>query len=395
MLLRRIGFFLLAILALLALLYSGDKIYLYFLCAFFLIILFSLLQLILSCLSLTLHTTISAPESEKMKPFTWFLYPKAKLFPISHVKIITTVPESLSGNTIKEAYATSIASHTSFEIPIVLTYDYTGKYTFSIYKVVVSDIFGLFTYTFRQNSKRLPPSQSILILPEVTAFSYPSANLENQSDMIKTNERNEPAGIREYIRGDQMNRIHWKYTARAGKLHVKEYEKYTKDTHIIFLDLANPNLQGIRLNKIKDLLLGRVASLCANLISNGSPVILLCYKEDVSGLVSVEYRDKDEMRRFLADCNFYKSLSQIYMDPLSSSLLSDMTDFTIFSASTTPQFYEDIAKTASYITSVMIYLIPQRDHIDEQKELVHKLSDQGFFAELLTDDSSSVQGGGI
>ena len=395
MLLRRIGFFVLTLLALLALLYSGDKIYLFFLCAFLLIILFSLLQLIFSCLSLTLHTTISAPESEKSEPFSWFLYPKARLFPISHVKIITTVPDSLSGNAKMEAYATSLASYTSFEIPIVLSYEYTGKYTFSIQKAVVSDVFGLFTYTFRQKSKRLPPSQTILILPEVTAFTYPSANLETQSEMIKTNERNEPAGIREYIRGDQMNRIHWKYTARAGKLHVKEYEKYTKDNHIIFLDLANPNLQGIRLNKIKDLLLGRVASLCANLISNGSPVILLCYHEDVNGLVAVEYRDKDEMRRFLAKCNFYTPLSQMYMNPLSSSLLSEMTDFTLFSASITSQFYEDIAKTALFITSVMIYLIPQRDHIDEQKELVHKLIDQGFSAELLTDDSSSVQGGEV
>ena len=160
MLLRRIGFFVLTLLALLALLYSGDKIYLFFLCAFLLIILFSLLQLIFSCLSLTLHTTISAPESEKSEPFSWYLYPKARLFPISHVKIITTVPDSLSGNAITEAYATSLASYTSFEILIVLSYEYTGKYTFSIQKAVVSDIFGLFTYTFRQKSKRLPPAHA-------------------------------------------------------------------------------------------------------------------------------------------------------------------------------------------------------------------------------------------
>lgn len=395
MLLRRIGFFFFYFLALLALLYSGDKIYLYLLSALSLIILLSLLQLLLSCLSFSLQTTLSETECEKEQPFTWFLYPRAGLFPIAYAKIITEIPDSLSGNAKHEEYSASIAHHTAYEIPISLAYDYTGKYFFSIHKVILSDIFGLFSYSFRSKSKHFPEAISVLVLPDVKAFPYPSESMDNQSEIIKTNDRNEPAGIREYMRGDQMNRIHWKYTARTGKLHVKEYEKYTRDTHIIYIDMTNPDLHGIKYNIIKDLLLSRVASLCAKLVSNGSSVILFCYQEESSSLISRTFRDKDDIRRFLANCQFIRSSAQTFFDPFSSVMLTDKTDFSIFSAGNTIQAYEDIAKSALFLTSVTIYLIPQREHLDEQKSLVHALSDQGYSATLLTDDTTCVRGGSL
>jgi len=44
------------------------------------------------------------------------------------------------------------------------------------------------------------------------------------------------AGVREYQRGDPLNRVHWKVTARAGALHCKLYDPSTIAGGVLLLD---------------------------------------------------------------------------------------------------------------------------------------------------------------
>jgi uncharacterized protein (DUF58 family) len=49
------------------------------------------------------------------------------------------------------------------------------------------------------------------------------------------------AGVREYVRGDSLSRIHWKATARTGTLHSRIYERTTMSGALLAVDFHGPS----------------------------------------------------------------------------------------------------------------------------------------------------------
>ena len=87
-----------------------------------------------------------------------------------------------------------------------------------------ADPFGLFPV-----SRTVSATASLLVYPatlEVYAFPSPSGllpggeALRRRTHQVTTN----AAGVREYVPGDPLNRIHWLSTARRDRLIVKEFE---------------------------------------------------------------------------------------------------------------------------------------------------------------------------
>jgi hypothetical protein len=124
----------------------------------------------------------------------------------------------------------------------------------------------------------------ITVLPDTTYFlPYEQLYDDIVLPIRKTRERAEAVGVREYGRGDDMRSIHWKYSARIGKLHVKEYEKGTRELHLIYLDLTDTHLKGEADAACKDMLLCSAASLCRTLLREQVPMMILGYAEKESG----------------------------------------------------------------------------------------------------------------
>ncbi len=69
-----------------------------------------------------------------------------------------------------------------------------------------------------------------------------------------------PFGIRDYKEGDPMRSIHWKSTAKTGKLMVKEYEKEKKKKFYLYLYLSKPK------NKIEEDRCEKLISMCCGWI---------------------------------------------------------------------------------------------------------------------------------
>ena len=104
------------------------------------------------------------------------------------------------------------------------------------------DPFGLFSTPRRVNA-----TERIIVYPEIapiTQFMIPMGNLsggEAQRFMthhVTTN----AAGVREYVPGDSINRIHWKSTARRNKLIVKEFELDPMVDMWLFMDFSAESL---------------------------------------------------------------------------------------------------------------------------------------------------------
>ena len=77
--------------------------------------------------------------------------------------------------------------------------------------------------------RRIPSTSEILVYPPMVAlptFTLPGADLPGgQATHARTfNVSPNVSTVREYAPGDSMNRIHWRSTARTGRLMVKEFE---------------------------------------------------------------------------------------------------------------------------------------------------------------------------
>ncbi len=99
-----------------------------------------------------------------------------------------------------------------------------GRYRLGPLSLISGDPFGLF-----QVKRFLPQTNHIVILPYTAPvhsfFLAPGMTpggefLRRRTHYVTAN----AAGVRDYVHGDSLSRIHWKSTARRDRLMVKEFE---------------------------------------------------------------------------------------------------------------------------------------------------------------------------
>lgn len=98
------------------------------------------------------------------------------------------------------------------------------------------DPFGFFSV-----KQSFPPTASLLVLPlivPIADFPSPAGLLPGGKAIQRKAYEVTPhaSGVREYVHGDALKRIHWPTTARRGKLMVKEFEQDPQAELWIFLD---------------------------------------------------------------------------------------------------------------------------------------------------------------
>jgi uncharacterized protein (DUF58 family) len=112
-----------------------------------------------------------------------------------------------------------------------------GIYGAGPLKITTGDPFGLFRIT-----KHFGDRQQLLVLPrpeELPYFWSPVAQLPGEGTVRRRTHYVTPnaSGIRDYYPGDSYNRIHWRSTARMGRLMVKTFEMDPTSNVWILLDL--------------------------------------------------------------------------------------------------------------------------------------------------------------
>ena len=132
-----------------------------------------------------------------------------------------------------------------------------GVYPLGPTTLASSDIFGLFPVSIQ-----VPSAESLLVYPlmiPVRGFPNPPGlmpggeALRRKTHQITTN----ASGVREYVHGDSLSRIHWLSTARRDRLMVKEFELDPMADVWIFLDGAayvhSGNTQPLMDPKVRDI----------------------------------------------------------------------------------------------------------------------------------------------
>ena len=104
----------------------------------------------------------------------------------------------------------------------------------------------------------------------------------------------DPDGVRPYVPGDPMRRIHWRQTARTGKLSVIEFEESQATNLVIALDLEKGTEVGEGNDTTLEYGVRLAATLAQQAIEQGTSVRLLLPElanSDTSGMLAAATRD--------------------------------------------------------------------------------------------------------
>jgi len=151
-----------------------------------------------------------------------------------------------------------------------------GEYIVGPLKVRIGDIFGVFEKTIVFHRKNY-----LVVYPhlfEVNNFPIFIRGLTTRfgtQTMRKAGEYEEFAGIREYNLQDGLKKIHWRSTARLGKLIVKYFEYSASYAVNIILDLKRGNDIGEGRDTILEYQVKIAASLARYLVLRNIPTQII------------------------------------------------------------------------------------------------------------------------
>lgn len=85
----------------------------------------------------------------------------------------------------------------------------------------------------------------------------------------------DPDGVREYVPGDPLRRMHWKSTARTGRLNVIEFEEARAMNVVLALDICRKSHRGSGRHSTLEYLIQAAASLAQEALRQGASIRLL------------------------------------------------------------------------------------------------------------------------
>lgn len=174
----------------------------------------------------------------------------AKLLPLPWLEIEDSVPRTLTftgpqlrvGTTSNMVVLESLFSLRWYERvtrPYTVLCNARGVHTFGPTVVRSGDVFG-----FLDRQESLSNRQYLLVYPlvvPITRFGLPSHHPfgDNRAPRRLLEDPSRVIGVRDYMYGDDLRRVHWKATARMMQLQSKVYQPTTTYTLVLFLNVVS------------------------------------------------------------------------------------------------------------------------------------------------------------
>lgn len=160
------------------------------------------------------------------------------------------------------------------------------------------DLFGL-QRRFRSGRNQ----DYVAVLPTVAYIDTFNVAARRPQGPVRTSNRvyEDPtriAGIREYVPGDPMNRVHWKATARTGQLFVKTNEPATVIGGTLILDLHKDSyFPPEDRERLMELAITTTASIGYLLQMSGEQLGMLTNARDAAEVARFEVKSKQTLSR--------------------------------------------------------------------------------------------------
>ncbi len=159
------------------------------------------------------------------------------------------------------------------------------------------DLLGL-----HRNYRIASEPQYILVLPKLVPLQGMDVSSKRPMGELRINDRSmedptQMVGIREYRAGDSLNRIHWRATARTGKLHTRIFQPTCIQGAMLVLDLHNDTNPDRNEPVRTDLAVTMAASLAHTLYLMNQPFGLISNGRDAADRVRHMKLERDFIDR--------------------------------------------------------------------------------------------------
>jgi uncharacterized protein (DUF58 family) len=139
-----------------------------------------------------------------------------------------------------------------------------------------------FPFGFFKKSRRVDQPAQIIVFPEIKSVKLPPPRARNLGAVAtnRVGRRGDFFGLREYRVGDDQRSIHWRSSARAGQLLVREFEDEAQRHVTLMLDDALPEVASSQDKLLLERAISVTASLANAYITQGYAVRLVT-RQDV------------------------------------------------------------------------------------------------------------------
>ncbi|MFQ3588434.1 MAG: DUF58 domain-containing protein [Fimbriimonadaceae bacterium] len=168
----------------------------------------------------------------------------------------------------------------TFGEPVAARYSFRpmrrGRFRWSGVHVVGTDPFGIVATTREYET---PPAElTVLPRPIPIQVDLPSSagfGFEESEHGLSRGPGLEPRGVREYAEGDSMRYVHWRSSARAGKLLVKEFETGSQSAVSLIIQTTKGSDVGRGAHTTLERMCGHAAYLMGSMVRQGIDVRLI------------------------------------------------------------------------------------------------------------------------
>lgn len=137
-----------------------------------------------------------------------------------------------------EAPLFNVGAGETTRVPVAVRFERRGVYRMKGFEATAMDPLGVFAFT-----RKIPCEGELIVYPTPEPMRTISMTGEGRygwQEMMTALNRGHGVdfhGVREYAPGDSLRRIHWRQTARTGKMSVIEFEEPEAVSVAILLDL--------------------------------------------------------------------------------------------------------------------------------------------------------------
>ncbi len=168
-----------------------------------------------------------------------------------------------------------LASKGNYNWRAPITFPCRGNYKIGPLVAEATDPFGLFHI-----QKKLDSEKTVLIYPSLVELPFFALLSQQESSPLRysrmiSESGSLMAGVRDYIPGDSLSRIHWRSTAHRGKLVVKEYDLELDKKIWILLDLSKNHVYGTGVETTEEYSITIAASILKKFCDAGQQVGLI------------------------------------------------------------------------------------------------------------------------
>jgi uncharacterized protein (DUF58 family) len=368
---RRIGFAGLAFVFLLALLYSGEAVFLWILLFMLCMLVFGAINIIYTVGSVAFNQFLESGYSEKDGENKLFLEIDNNYFlPFGHLTVYFSTVESMYGGGDR-FYRASVLPFGKSKTEVKIRCPYRGEYEIGFTALEVVDLFGLLRFRLPFSKFRSFKPLKLVVFPKIREI--PSGFLMNRetegpvdSRRVKAEELSSISEMRGYRDGDPLKRVHWKLSARNQKLLVKEFDGSLTADSIIVIDCTEHGLKGEAAAAFEDSIGEAATAFCKRYTDDHMQFKLITYSEDRFELEGSSPYDFMAFYEHVARIKFGGDLSIARGLKLESEAMTDTGSLVLITKAPDDDLFERLCTLSKNECRISLIIVLSQAQYDEK-----------------------------